>query len=251
MSAGSTGSDRPFGDDDLLPISALQHLLFCERQAALIHVEQVWAENELTVQGQQLHRRADSGKAEALRGRGKGVRAERAVLLRCRRLGVWGKADVVEYRRAGGADAAGGPPGFGEVPLPVEYKRGKPKADHSDAVQLAAQALALEEMHGVPVPAGAIFYGRTRERVTIEIDAPLRARTEAAAARLHELVRAGHTPAAALQRKCKKCSLLHLCQPSAIGRKRGQRRSAAAFAARALAAAFAEEPAGDRLEEAQ
>lgn len=234
MNAGSTGNDR-YAEDDLLPISALQHLLFCERQAALIHVERLWAENELTVQGRQLHERADSGKREMLRGRARGVRVERTVPLRSLTLGVWGKADVVEFHPFG-------PSGGGiEHPVPVEYKRGKPKRDCSDAVQLAAQAMCLEEMLGVAVPIGVLFYGQTRERLTVPIDAALRARTVNAAGRMHELMRLGHTPAVALQAKCKRCSMLTLCQPAAVGRVKGQHRSAAAYTERALMAALGED----------
>ena len=230
--------DLSVAEEDLLPISALQHLLFCERQAALIHVERLWAENELTVQGRQLHERADSGKRELLRGRAKGVRVERAVPLRSFALGVWGKADVVELHAA--SPDADGAEGRSERPVPVEYKRGKPKRDGSDAVQLCAQALCLEEMLGVAVPIGFLFYGQTRDRLEVAIDAALRQRTAEAAARMHELMRTGHTPAAALQAKCKRCSMLSLCQPAAIGRTKGQRRSAAAYAERALAAAWAD-----------
>lgn len=213
---------------DLLPISALQHLLFCERQAALIHVERLWAENELTVQGKQLHERADAGRREMLRGRQAGVRVERSVPLRSFALGVWGVADVVEF-----------PPGFPEEPpRPVEYKRGRPKRDGSDAVQLCAQAMCLEEMLGVTVPMGHLFYGQTRRREAVAIDAALRARTAEAAARMHELIGAGRTPAAALMTKCARCSLLHLCQPKALGRRAGQSRSAASYAERSLAAAW-------------
>jgi CRISPR-associated exonuclease Cas4 len=215
-----------FDESDLLPISAIQHLLFCERQAALIHVERLWAENELTVQGKQLHERADSGRREMLRGRGRGVRVERNVPLRSFSLGLWGKADVVEFE--------------GEVVRPVEYKRGKPKRGREDEVQLAAQAMCLEEMLDVAVPEGVLFYGQTRERVTTPIDGPLRERTRRAADRLHELMRDGITPTVAFQAKCRRCSMLTLCQPASIGRKKGQRRSAASFAERQLAAAFEE-----------
>ena len=216
-----------FAEDDLLPISALQHLMFCERQAALIHVERLWAENELTVQGRQLHERADSGKREVLRGRQAGVRVERAVPLRSFALGLWGKSDVVEFE--------------GEVVRPVEYKRGKPKRGIEDEVQLAAQAMCLEEMLGVDVGGGMLFYNQTRERRAVAIDRPLRLRVEEAAARMHELMATGHTPPVAYQAKCRRCSMLTLCQPLSIGRAKGQRRSAAAYAERALAGAFTDD----------
>jgi CRISPR-associated exonuclease Cas4 len=135
-------------EDDLLPISALQHLLFCERQCALIHVEQVWAENRLTVEGRHLHERVDGGEHET-RG---GLRTARALPIRSLRLGLAGRADVVEFHASEGA---AGPPRV----VPVEYKRGRPKSHRADEVQLCAQALCLEEMLGVHVAAGALFYG--------------------------------------------------------------------------------------------
>ena len=224
-----------YDEDDLLPISALQHLLFCERQAALIHVERLWAENELTVQGRQLHERADSGKREMLRGRARGVRIERAVALRSFKLGIWGKADVVEFLTT--TDGAGGQT---EVPRPVEYKRGKLKRGREDEVQLAAQAMCLEEMLGVEIDDGVLFYNQTRERRTVPIDRPLRLRVQEAAARMHELMSTGHTPSVSYQPKCRRCSMLNLCQPLSIGRTKGQRRSAAAYAQRALVGALEE-----------
>jgi CRISPR-associated exonuclease Cas4 len=188
-----------FAEDDLLPRSALQHLLFCERQAALIHVEQLWADNRLTVEGTHLHRKVDEAPGET-RG---DVRIARGIALRSLRLGLIGKADVVEFHRHGD----------GERPFPVEYKRGKPKKDFCDEVQICAQALCLEEMLGVPVPAGALFYGQTRRRTDVAFDAALRARTEAAARRMHELIATGTTPRAARQPKCDGCSMLELCIP--------------------------------------
>jgi CRISPR-associated exonuclease Cas4 len=216
-----------FAEDDLLPLSALQHLLFCERQCALIHVEQLWADNRLTVEGSHLHQRADSGQDES-RG---GVRIARGVPLRSLRLGLIGKADVVEFHRAAqGADEW--------QPLPVEYKRGKPKRDRSDEVQLCAQALCLEEMLGIPVPAGALFYGTTRRRLDIVFDAPLRALTEATAARLHALLRASVTPPAVKEPKCDSCSLIHHCLPP----DRRRARSAAGYLDAMLGVAAAPAP---------
>jgi len=195
--------EKSFTEDDLLPLSALQHLLFCERQCALIHVEQVWADNRLTVEGSHLHRKADSGESDS-RG---DVRTERGVALRSLRLGLIGKADVVEFHRVSGGD------GDHWVPHPVEYKRGRPKRDRSDEVQLCAQALCLEEMLEVEIRDGALFYGMTRRREDVVFDAELRAATESAAARLHELIASGRTPTAVRAPKCESCSLIDLCLP--------------------------------------
>jgi len=194
--------------DDLLPLSGLQHLIFCERQFALIHVEQTWAENALTISGRQLHERADLP-GQSL---GASVRVARALPLGSVRLRLAGKADIVEFHREGGAD---------EIavwrPFPVEYKRGRPKPGGADEVQLCAQAICLEEMLGLDVPRGALFYGRTRRRKPVEFTPLLRARVEAAARRCHELFDARVTPRVARHKGCDRCSLLDVCLPAVTG----------------------------------
>ncbi|HEV3167994.1 MAG TPA: CRISPR-associated protein Cas4 [Isosphaeraceae bacterium] len=194
--------------DELLPLSGLQHLVYCERQFALIHVEQLWAENALTISGRQLHERADLP-GEAF---GEDVRVARALSLRSDRLRLIGKADVVEFHRETG-------PGSQTLwrPFPVEYKRGRPKPGGADEVQLCAQALCLEEMLALEVPRGALFYGTTRRRKLVEFTADLRAHVESAAHRCHELFQARATPRVARNRRCEKCSLLSLCIPDITG----------------------------------
>jgi CRISPR-associated exonuclease Cas4 len=202
-----------FPEDDLLPLSALQHLLFCERQAALIHLEQVWAENPLTVEGKHLHERVDGGAGES---RGE-VRIARGLPLRSFRLGLSGKADAVElHRLPDGTPGARLPevPGAWR-PFPVEYKRGRPKSHRADEVQLCAQALCLEEMLATDVPAGALFYGQTRRRLDVAFDPDLRRLTEETAARLHRLFSSRITPSPVREPKCDQCSLLDLCMPGA------------------------------------
>jgi CRISPR-associated exonuclease Cas4 len=202
----------PSESEELVALSGLQHLVFCQRQAALIHVERLWAEDVATAEGRIMHERADLPGAENRRG----VRVHRAVTLRSDRLGVAGRADVVEYH----ADATA-PSGF--RPFPVEYKRGRAKHELADRVQLCAQAICLEEMHGVDVPQGALFYGKSHRRVAVTFDADLRAQTDAAARRLHELVRTGTVPPAEPGPKCRTCSLEPLCLPdvtAAAGRAR-------------------------------
>lgn len=208
-----------FTDDELLPISALQHLLFCERQCALIHIEGQWAENRLTVEGQQLHERADSGASETHGA----LRIARGLHLRSLRLGLVGKADVVEFH--GGSETGAEP-----RVIPVEYKRGKPKKDGSDSVQICAQALCLEEMLHVSIPTGALFYGVVRRRTEVVFDHSLRERTETSAARLHAMIAAGITPRAERQAKCDGCSLLHLCLPGSLA----SRHSASRYVERSL-----------------
>jgi CRISPR-associated exonuclease Cas4 len=211
-----------YDEDDLLPLSAMQHLAFCERQCALIHLEGLWADNRLTVEGAQFHKRVHYGRDES-RG---GVRIARGVRLRSLRLGLAGVADVVEFHRVdGGGDAMVMPGRRGRWrPVPIEYKRGRAKPDSCDKVQLCAQAICLEEMLGVTVPAGAIFYGRTRSRLKVDLEASLRRATERTAVRLHELLRSGRTPPAERKRECRSCSMLDLCMPRTKARPRSARR---------------------------
>lgn len=214
VAAGTTTpKDELFSADDLRPLSALQHLVFCERQCALIHLEQQWVENRFTAEGKLLHERADEMGSESRGER----RIARALAIRSRRLGLSGRADAVEFHRLESGDGGARLPGSaaGWRPYPVEYKRGKPKRHRADEVQLCAQALCLEEMLGVEVPAGALYYGRKRRRHPVRFDAELRALTETTARRLHELLAAGRTPKAVRQPKCDDCSLLEVCLPAA------------------------------------
>ena len=187
-------------EDRLLPISALQHYLFCPRQCALIHLEQAWAEDARTAEGRVLHEKVDAGQAEARPG----VVLARGLSLRSVRLGVSGRADAVELR--------GHPP----VPYPVEYKRGRPKAHRADEVQLCAQAICLEEMFGVAVPEGALYYAAQRRRTLVPIDATLRHLTETVAASARAMVASGKTPAPRHTRACAACSLHDLCLPERL-----------------------------------
>jgi len=204
-----------YDEDDLLPVSALQDITFCERRCALRHIERHWEENVATIEGQNFHERSHDAGTES-RG---DVRAARGLLLRSLRLGLSGKTDVVEFRLL----ADGEPEASGAVlpgvsgrwrPFPVEYKRGRLRHERSYEVQLCAQALCLEEMLGVTVPEGALFYGKTARRQPVTFDEELRRDTEAASARLHELFRAGVTPKAVyVKNKCRQCSLVERCVP--------------------------------------
>jgi CRISPR-associated exonuclease Cas4 len=189
-------------EDALIPLSALQHQLFCPRQCALIHVEGLWAEDAATAEGRILHERVDVGRPE----RRPGVRIARSVALRSLALGVSGLADVVEF--------VGRP----ARAYPVEYKRGKPKSHRADDVQLCAQAICLEEMAGGEVPQGALFYGQTRRRQVVAFDAELRALTAATAAAARANIAAGHTPPPVKTPACRRCSLEQLCQPDRLGK---------------------------------
>lgn len=194
-----TTSARAVPEDELIPISALQHMLYCPRRCALIHIERQWAENRFTAEGHLLHERADAGGHERRRG----VRIARSVVVRSLRLGVAGIADVVEVR---GDD--------GSV-YPVEYKRGRPRSQRADQVQLCAQALCLEEMLARPVTEGALFYGRSRRRRPIAFDHDLRTLTERTIADARALLLGlGRTPPPEYEAaKCEACSLKDVCQP--------------------------------------
>jgi CRISPR-associated exonuclease Cas4 len=200
-----------FSEDDLLPLSGLQHLAFCERQWALIHIEQIWSENRLTAEGRELHERTHEAGSESRPG----LRIARGLRLRSLRVGIAGQADVVEFHAAPAGAALPGAPGFWQ-PFPVEYKRGRPKAGQCDRIQLCAQALCLEEMFETPVPAGALYYGTPRRRQDVVLSASLRLETEALAARMQELYLARATPRAAYAPKCEKCSLLASCMPKTL-----------------------------------
>ena len=199
-------------EDDLLPLSGLQHLAFCERQWGLIHVEQAWSESRLTAEGREMHDRAHEAGSESRPG----LRVARGLRMRSLRLGLSGQADVVEFHAAAAGVSLPGEDGLWQ-PFPVEYKRGRPKPDRCDLVQLCAQALCLEEMFKGAVPAGALFYGSPRRRQEVDFSPALRAETEGLAERMHQLYRARVTPRAAYGPKCEKCSLLALCMPKNLG----------------------------------
>lgn len=199
-----------YSEDDLLPISALADFTFCERRAALHFIERAWEDNVCTAEGSILHERVDDASASEARGN---VRIARSVWLRSLVLGLVGKADVVEFHKTetGGVKLEGVSGLW--IPFPVEYKRGYLRHELSFAIQLCAQAMCLEEMLGGNIPAGAIFYGKTRRRMDIVFDAALRQRTEDAARKVHELIESGITPKAEYSKKCKLCSLLSICLP--------------------------------------
>ena len=207
-------------ESDLLPISALQHLLFCERQCALIHVERLWDDNRYTAEGTVLHKKAHEGKPETRDGE----RITRGLPLRSYGLGLSGVADVVLWRAPDGArprgrtladairNATANELSQWDV-TPVEYKRGKPKTNDCDRVQLCAQAMCLEEMLQIEIDRGQLFYGTTRRRHDVEFDATLRQTTHAAASRFHQIMSHGEIPLAMREKKCDTCSLYDLCLP--------------------------------------
>ncbi|MCR6630687.1 MAG: CRISPR-associated protein Cas4 [Magnetospirillum sp.] len=188
-------------DDDLIPLSALQHWLVCPRQCALIHLEQQWQDNRLTAEGNVLHQAVDQAGSESRHG----VRRVTGLPLRSVRLGLSGRADVVEFRPD---------PDGGEVPYPIEHKRGREKPDDRDKVQLCAQAMCLEEALGVPVPEGSLFYAATRRRQLVGFDDGLRRRVKEAATAIRAMLESGRTPPPVVIAACKGCSLADLCLPA-------------------------------------
>jgi len=198
-----------FAEDSLLPLSALQHFLYCPRQCGLIHLDQAWEENRFTAEGRVMHERAHDGPDESRSG----VRTTRGMAVRSLSLGISGQCDIVEFHPDG-------------TILPVEYKRGKPKGHRADEVQLCAQAMCLEEMIGRTIPRGALFYGKPHRRTDVACDDSLRQLTTDTAGRLHALMASRLLPAAEYEkRKCDACSLIGPCQP------RSGRSAAAWFAA--------------------
>lgn len=189
-----------YDEADYIMLSALQHYQFCPRQCALIHIEQQWAENRFTAEGRVLHERADSNKSE-WQGN---VRIVRSLPLCSQVFGLSGQADVVEFH------------GDGRV-YPVEYKRGKPKKNRCDEIQLCAQALCLEEMLALEIGSGALFYGQHRRRKDVLFDTPLRKLTQEVITKTHRLIQGGKTPQAEYDKKCEACSLLSLCLPKSCG----------------------------------
>ncbi|QMT39654.1 CRISPR-associated protein Cas4 [Neisseria shayeganii] len=187
-----------------IPLSALQHYAFCPRQCALIHNEQAWAENYLTAQGRALHERVDGGEPETR----KGVRFERSVHVAAEKLGVHGVLDMVERDMQTGRLK------------PVEYKRGRPKPEPSDEIQLCAQALCLEEMTGQTVAEGALWYMQTRHRVPVVFSDGLRAETLHTIAQVRGLLESGITPRPEYGKRCKACSLIEVCQPKLMEKDR-------------------------------
>jgi CRISPR-associated exonuclease Cas4 len=217
--------DTTYSDSDLLQLSGIQHFAFCRRQWALIHLEQQWQENLLTFGGRELHERADDPFFTESRGR---VLVTRSLPLVSYQLGLYGIADVVEFYQDEDGVVLQGRRGKWR-PHPVEYKYGKPKPDDRDAVQLCAQGVCLEEMFGIVLEAGDLYYGRIRRREAVELDRTLRDRTAELAEEMHQAFETGVTPAAVESPACQKCSLLELCLP-----KLSSKRSVSRYIAVAL-----------------
>lgn len=198
-----------YAEEDYLMLSGIQHFAFCRRQWAVIHIEQQWAENYRTTAGELMHKKAhDEGSFEK-RG---DLLTVRGLRISSRELGVSGQCDVVEFRRdESGIDLFGYEGKW--RPVPVEYKRGAPKENNADELQLCAQAVCLEEMFRTDIPEGYLYYGESRRRSLVEFSPALRDELRRITAELHELFRRGYTPKVKPSKKCKACSLEELCVP--------------------------------------
>jgi CRISPR-associated exonuclease Cas4 len=202
---GQSDLGKLSGDQDLIPISALQHAVYCIRQAALIHLERVWIDNRLTAEGQVTHKTVNISEGRHARG----VRRVHALQLSALLLGITGVADIVEFHKSGGV----------ETPYPIEVKRGKPKLHRADEVQLCAQALCLEEMTDKPVPEGALFYAQTKRRLAVPFDNDLRALTLDTIADLRRVFENRKAPSVTYKAdRCRACSLLEVCRPRVTGK---------------------------------
>lgn len=198
-----------YNEDDYLQLSGLQHFSFCRRQWALIHLEQQWKENLLTTQGHILHERAHDSESRELRG---DVLITRGMQIHSPTLGVSGACDVVEFRRTDKGISLSGLEGQWQA-YPVEYKRGAPKANDADRLQLCGQGMCLEEMLCCDIPEGALFYGETRRREIVEFTAELREQVRTYLDEMHALYRRNYTPKVKPSKSCNSCSLREVCLP--------------------------------------
>lgn len=198
-----------YNEEEFLQLSGLQHFLFCRRQWALIHLEQQWAENYRTTDGELMHKRAHDAQQRERRG---DVLTVRSMSIHSAKLGLSGQCDVVEFHRCPEGVSISGEQGLW-LPYPVEYKRGRAKPGAEDEAQLCAQAMCLEEMLCCDIPEGALFYGETRRRQTVPFTPQLRSVVEQAVDEMHQLYRRGSTPKVKRRKGCSACSLKDLCLP--------------------------------------
>ena len=198
-----------YNEDEFLQFSGIQHFAFCRRQWALIHIEMQWKENLRTVEGQILHENAHNPEMNEKRGN---VIVVRAMPVHSRKMGVSGECDVVEFHKSDKGAHINGREGV-YMPVPVEYKRGEPKSDNIDILQLAAQALCLEEMFCTDINYGYIYYGETRHRLKVDFDDEIRNEVVKLFEEMHLYYRRGYTPKVKISKKCNACSLKDLCVP--------------------------------------
>lgn len=205
-----------YSEDEYLMLSGVQHFAFCRRQWALIHIEQQWAENLRTVDGNIMHERVHDADFHEKRGE---LVITRAMAVSSPRLGISGECDAVELRKSDDGIELYGLDGK-YIVTPVEYKRGEPKENDCDTVQLMAQALCLEDMLCCDITYGYLYYGEIRRRIKVVFDGELRRRTEELIAEMHDLFRKKHTPKVKRSKACNACSLKNICLPVICGNKK-------------------------------
>lgn len=198
-----------YNEDEFLQLSGIQHFAFCRRQWALAYIEMQWSENVQTVEGKILHENAHNPGLKEKRG---DLLIVRAMPIHSREMGVSGECDVVEFHKDKDGISLAGREGTYRA-VPVEYKRGKPKTDDADLLQVAAQAMCLEEMLCCTIPCGYIYYGETRHRLLVEFDEEIRTKVRDIFAEMHKYYNQQHTPKVKTSKKCNACSLKDICLP--------------------------------------
>lgn len=214
-----------YNEDEYLMLSGIQHFRYCRRQWALIHIEQQWAENEHTVVGELMHKRAHD---PYLTEKRKGVLITRALPISSRTLGISGECDVVEFHESDEGMKLHGHRGLYEI-YPIEYKKGKPKESEEDILQLTAQVMCLEEMFSTDIQEGALFYGETRRRECIKITEEIRLEVRDMVKEMHQYYARRYTPQVKFSKRCNACSLKDICLP-----KLGKISSVKSYIAQAL-----------------
>lgn len=204
-----------YREEEFLQLSGIQHFAFCRRQWALAYIELQWQENVRTVEGKLLHEKAHDVHSREKRG---DVIISRAMPICSRELGISGECDIVEFHRANNGISLHGQEGQYEV-IPVEYKRGSPKKNHVDILQLAAQAMCLEEMLCCQITHGYLFYGETRRREKVDITDDIRSEVRAMFLEMHTYFSRGYTPKVKWSKSCNACSLKDICMP-VLGKER-------------------------------
>ncbi len=198
-----------YREEDYLMLSGIQHYAFCRRQWALIHIEQQWAENYRTADGRIIHSNAHDGGFHEKRG---DIVITRAMQISSSELGISGECDVVEFHKSPNGIYIRRLDDRYNV-IPVEYKRGQPKENNCDELQLCAQAICLEEMLCCEIPKAYLYYGEVRRRHTVILDEALRDKTTAMIREMHQLYDRQHTPKVKRTKACNACSLKDICLP--------------------------------------
>ncbi len=201
-----------YSEDDYLILSGIQHFSFCRRQWALIHIENLWADNLRTIEGEFMHKNAHDNSYIESRG---DVYILRGVSIHSASLGISGQCDVLEYHKSEVGITLHGKDGLWQ-PYPIEYKKGEPKDVPADRLQLCAQAMCLEEMLCCDINSGALFYGEIRRRETVEFSVELRNTVRDHISEMHEYVKRGYTPKVKPTKSCNACSLKELCLPKML-----------------------------------